>query len=96
MREAVQVREAAVLVTTGFTPASERQILGVSVSLSKHETHWRAFLQSLKDRGLHGDKLIISDVKSGLGAARRMVFGSVPWQRYQFHLRQDAGACVSR
>ncbi len=47
VREAGQVRDAAVLVASGITPAGERQVLGVSVSLSEHETHWKAFLQGL-------------------------------------------------
>jgi transposase-like protein len=96
VREAGQVRDAAVLVATGINPEGERQVVGVSVSLSEHETHWRAFLQSLKDRGLQGVKLVISDDHSGLGAARRMVFGSIPWQRCQFHLQQNAGAYLPR
>ena len=83
VREAGQVRDAAVLVASGITPQGERQVLGVSVSLSEHEIHWRTFLQGLKDRGMHGVKLVISDDHSGLGAARRAVLGSVPWQRCQ-------------
>ena len=96
VREASQVRDAAVLVASGITPAGERQVLGVSVSLSEHETHWKAFLQGLKDRGMHGVQLVISDDHAGLGAARRAVLGSVPWQRCQFHLQQNAGAYVPR
>ncbi len=96
MREAGQVRDAAVLVASGITPAGERQVLGVSVSLSEHETHWKAFLQGLKDRGMNGVKLVVSDDHTGLGAARRAVLGSVPWQRCQFHLQQNAGAYVPR
>jgi transposase-like protein len=96
VRAAGQVRDAAVLVATGITPAGERQVLGVSVSLSEHETHWKAFLQGLKDRGMHGVKLVVSDDHSGLGAARRAVLGSVPWQRCHFHLQQNAGAYVPR
>jgi putative transposase len=96
VREAGQVRDAAVLVATGITPAGERQVLGVSVSLSEHETHWKAFLQGLKERGLHGIQLVISDAHAGLGAARRAVFGSIPWQRCQFHLQQNAGAYLPR
>jgi transposase-like protein len=96
VREAGQVRDAAVLVATGITPEGERQVLGVSVSLSEHEIHWKAFLKSLKDRGLTETKLIISDDHVGLGAARRAVFGSVPWQRCQFHLQQNAGAYLPR
>jgi len=84
----------AVLVATGITPEGERQVLGVSVSLSEHETHWKSFLKSLKDRGMHGVKLVISDDHTGMGAARRAVLGSVPWQRCQFHLQQNAGAYV--
>lgn len=96
IREAGQVRDAAVLVASGITPEGERQILGVSVSLSEHETHWKAFLKSLKERGIHGIKLIISDDHEGLGAARRAVFGGIPWQRCQFHLQQNAGAYLPR
>ena len=96
VREAGQVRDTAVLVASGITPEGERQILGVSVFLSEHETHWKTFLKSLKDRGLSGIKLVISDDHEGLGAARRAVFGSVPWQRCQFHLQQDAGAYLPK
>ena len=59
VREAGQIRDAAVLVATGITPEGERQVLGVSVSLSEHETHWKAFLKSLKERGM--DRCEISD-----------------------------------
>lgn len=96
VREAGQVRDAAVLVASGITSQGERQVLGVSVSLSEHETHWKAFLKSLKERGMHGVKLVISDDHEGLGAARRAVLGSVPWQRCQFHLQQNAGAYLPR
>ena len=96
VREAGQVRDAAVLVASGITPEGERQILGVSVSLSEHEAHWKAFLKSLKDRGLNGMKLVVSDDHEGLGAARRAVLGSVPWQRCQFHLQQNAGAYLPK
>jgi putative transposase len=96
VRESSQVRDAAVLIATGIDAEGHRQVLGVSVSLSEHETHWKAFLQSLKDRGLHGIKLVTSDDHAGLGAARRAVFGSVPWQRCQFHLQQNAGAYLPR
>ena len=96
VREAGQVRDAAVLVASGITPGGERQVLGVSVSLSEHETHWKAFLKGLKDRGMSGVKLVISDDHTGLGAARRATMGSVPWQRCQFHLQQNAGAYVPK
>src|SRR5512147_1297648 len=42
-----QVQDAAVLIASGVDAAGKRQILGLSVSLSEHEVHWRQFLQSL-------------------------------------------------
>jgi len=96
VREAGQVRDAAVLMATGITPQGERQVLGVSVSLSEHESHWMTFLEELKERGMNGVQLVISDDHEGLGAARRAVLGSVPWQRCHFHLQQNAGAYVPK
>jgi putative transposase len=96
VRQDGQVRDAAILFAVGVDLKGERQILGVSVSLSEHEVHWRAFLQSLVVRGLNSVQLIVSDDHSGLKAARIAVFGGIPWQRCQFHLQQNAGAHVTR
>ena len=96
VREDGQVRHLAVLVATGVNCDGKREVLGLSVSLSEHEIHWRAFLEHLKARGLGGMQLIISDDHSGLKAARQAVFGSIPWQRCQFHLQQNAQAYVPR
>jgi transposase-like protein len=96
VRQSGQVRDAAVLLATGIDREGLRQVLGVSVALSEHEAHWKAFLKGLKARGLQGVQLVISDDHDGLGAARRAVLGSVPWQRCQFHLQQNAGAYVPR
>ena len=78
VRESSQVRDAAVLVATGIDPSGERQVLGVSVSLSEQEAHWKDFLKALKERGLQGVQLVISDDHQGLGAARRAVLASIP------------------
>jgi len=91
-----QVRDVAVLIAVGVDKQGKRRILGVSVSLSEQEVHWRTFLQSLRQRGLQGVRLVISDDHGGLSAARRAVFGSTLWQRCQFHLQQNAQAYVPR
>jgi transposase-like protein len=96
VRQDGQVRDVAILFAVGVDLKGKRQILGVSVSLSEHEVHWRAFLQSLVARGLNSVQLIVSDDHSGLKAARIAVFGGIPWQRCQFHLQQNAGAHVTR
>ena len=78
------------LFAIGVTPEGGRSILGVSVSLCEAEVHWREFLASLQDRGLHGVRQIASDDHAGLAAARKACFPGVPWQRCQFHLQQNA------
>lgn len=96
VREDGQVRHLAVLSGVGLNLEGNREILGVAVSLSEHELHWRAFLESLKERGLRGVQLVISDAHEGLRNARLAVFGGIPWQRCQFHLQQNAQAFVPR
>ena len=90
LRHGGSVISCALLVAIGIGPDGKRSILGVSVSLSEAEVHWRDFLASLQDRGLHGVKLIVSDDHAGLKAARQARFAGVPWQRCQFHLMQNA------
>lgn len=96
VRQGGQVLDAAVLIAIGVNTAGRREVLGCSVALSEAEVHWRTFLASLKDRGLHGLELFISDAHEGLKAARKAVFPSVAWQRCQFHLQQNAQAYVPR
>jgi putative transposase len=96
VRHGGSVVSCAVLIAVGITPDGHRSLLGVSVSLSEAEVHWREFLASLQDRGLHGVKLIISDSHAGLNAAREARLPGVPWQRCQFHLQQNAGHYVPR
>jgi putative transposase len=91
-----QIRDVAVLMASGVDLKGKRTLLGVSVSLSEAEVHWRTFLQSLVTRGMSGVRLIISDDHSGLEAARKAVFGGIPWQRCQYHLQQNASAYVPR
>jgi len=96
VRHGGSVVSCAVLIAVGIAPDGHRTLLGVSVSLSEAEVHWRGFLGSLQDRGLHGVKLIVSDDHAGLKAAREARFAGVPWQRCQFHLQQNAGHYVPR
>jgi transposase-like protein len=91
-----QIRDAAILIGSGVGRDGKRRILGVSVSLSEAEQHWRLFLEGLLGRGLAGVQLIISDDHAGLRKARQALFTGVPWQRCQFHLQQNAREYVPR
>jgi transposase-like protein len=96
VRQSGAVIDCAVLIAIGITPHGRRTILGVSVSLSEAEVHWRQFLASLRQRGLHGVRLVISDDHAGLKAARQAELTGVPWQRCQFHLQRNAMAYVPK
>ena len=96
VRQNGSVQSCAVFTAIGVNTDGKREILGVSVSLSEAEVHWREFLRSLLDRGLHGVRLISSDAHSGLGAARQSLFNGVLWQRCQFHLQRNAQAYVPK
>lgn len=88
--------DCAVLLAIGISHSGHREVLGVSVKLSEQEVHWRDFIGFLKDRGLHGVKLFVSDAHQGLKAARKAIFPSVPWQRCQFHLQQNAQSYIPK
>jgi transposase-like protein len=96
VRHGGRVIDCAVLLAIGVDAAGRRSILGVSVSLSEAEVHWREFFKSLLARGLHGVELICSDAHAGLKEARCACFHGVPWQRCQFHLMRNALAHVPR
>lgn len=90
VRQAGTVVDMAVLVAIGVLPDGHRTVLGVSISDSEAEVHWREFFKSLVARGLHGCRYIVSDDHPGLQKARAACFAGVPWQRCQFHLMQNA------
>lgn len=84
VRVSSSVRDCAVLIAIGIQPSGHRSVLGVSVSLSEAEVHWRKFLSSLKKRGIHGVKLIVSDAHEGIKAARQATFAGVPCNAVSF------------
>jgi len=90
VRHGGSVLDAAVLIAAGVRPDGRRSVLGVSVSLSEAEVHWRRFLTSLTRRGLCGVRFITSDDHEGLRAARQAVFAGIPWHRCQTHLQRNA------
>jgi len=96
VRHAGSVVRCAVLVALGVQENGKRLVLGVSVSLSEAEVHWRNFLTGLQQRGLHGVRYVVSDAHKGLKAALEARLTGVPWQRCQFHISQDALSYVPR
>ena len=58
--------DCAVLTAVGVRGDGKRSVLGVSVSLSEAEVHWREFIESLQERGMHGVRAVTSDDHKGL------------------------------
>jgi transposase-like protein len=96
VRHGGRVVSVAVLVAIGIDPEGHRSILGVSVSLSEAEVHWREFLSSLRKRGLHGMRQVTSDDHEGLKAALAATFPGVAWNRCQVHLQRNAQSYAPR
>jgi putative transposase len=90
------VTSMAVIVATGITAAGEREILGVDVGDSEDEVFWKGFMTSLKQRGLSGVKLVISDQHSGLVAALSKAFQGVAHQRCRVHFARNLLALVPK
>jgi putative transposase len=86
----------AVVVATGVAADGNREVLGLDVGDSEDEVFWTQFLRSLKDRGLDGIHLVISDAHTGLKKAIARVFQGAGWQRCKVHLMRNLLAHVPK
>ena len=75
----------AVVVATGIAADGSREVLGLDVGDSEDETFWRGFLLTLKQRGLAGVQLVISDQHAGLVKALKRSFQGCSHQRCRVH-----------
>jgi putative transposase len=91
-----QVVSRAVVIATGVTAEGNREVLGVDVGDSEDELFWTTFLRTLKDRGLGGVQLVISDAHAGLKASIARVLQGAAWQRCRVHLMRNLLATVPK
>ena len=91
-----RVVSRAVVVVTGVAEDASREVLGVSIGDSEDAAFWTEFLQSLRERGLHGVQLVISDSHLGLKAAIAKVFPGASWQRCRVHFMRNVLVKVPR
>ena len=91
-----QVVSMAVVVATGIAADGSREVLGLDVGDSEDETFWRGFLLSLRQRGLAGVQLVISDQHSGLVAALKRSFQGCSHQRCRVHFARNLLAHVPK
>ena len=86
----------AVVVATGVTADGGREVLGLDVGDSEDEVFWRGFLRTLRERGLAGVQLVISDQHAGLVAALGRVFQGAGHQRCRVHFVRNLLALVPK
>ena len=89
-----RVISQAVLVTVGFTEAGRREVLDWRVADSESEESWGQVFRSLKDRGLRGVRLVVSDAHSGIRAAIGRHLQGACWQRCVVHFKREMGRKV--
>jgi putative transposase len=90
-----KVVSQAVLVVVGFTCEGRREVLDWRVCDSEAEHHWGECFRSLKDRGLSGVTLVVSDAHRGIRAAVQRHFQGAAWQRCRVHFKREAMRKVS-
>jgi len=84
-----KVESHAVLIAKAVNRSGTREIIGVDVCNNENETNWSLFFKSLKERGLRGVKLVISDAHGGLISAIERYYPGTQWQRCQVHLKKN-------
>jgi putative transposase len=88
VRQDHRVESMAVVIANGVNLEGRREVLGFDVIATESEEGWAAFFKSLKERGLHGVKLVTSDAHAGLKSAVRKVLKS-EWQRCKVHFYRN-------
>ena len=87
-----EVHNVSILVAVGINSDGYREILGVAEGSHEDKESWQNFLRYLKDRNLHGVKLIVSDKSRGLIDILGDFFPEAKWQRCVVHWYRNAFA----
>ena len=80
-----EVRNVSLLVAVSVNAEGYREILGICEGAKEDKAGWSGFLKHLKERGLAGVKLVISDACSGLVESAAEFYPEAQWQRCVVH-----------
>ena len=86
----------AVVIATGVSADGRREVLGSAVGDSETEVFWTKFLRGLRERGLGGVQLVISDHHRGLMNAIDATMIGAAWQRCRVHFIRNDLAKVTK
>jgi transposase-like protein len=84
------IQSQAVLLAIGINWEGKRQVLAVELANRESQSSWREFLLRLKQRGLSGVELAVSDDHAGLRKAIEEVLPQAAWQRCYVHFLRNA------
>jgi putative transposase len=90
VRENGVISSRAVMIAIGIDWEGRRNILAVELANRESITSWRDFCLALKERGLQGVQLVISDDHPGLRKAIAEIFTEAAWQRCYVHFLRNA------
>ena len=83
------MRNVSLLVAFGVNQEGYREILGIVEGAKEDKAGWSAFLKHLKERGLTGVDLIVSDACLGLVESLAEVYPEARWQRCAVHFYRN-------
>ena len=89
-----EVSHFSVLVAFGVNENGVREVIGVADGATEDKASWLSFLRHLKERGLRGVRLAVSDACLGLVEALGEVFPDARWQRCTVHFYRNVLAKV--
>ncbi len=90
VREDGTIDPRAVMIALGINGDGRRCVLAVELANRESRSSWKDFLLRLKERGLRGVELVVSDDHAGLRMAIREVLTDAPWQRCYVHFLRNA------
>jgi putative transposase len=91
-----EVRNVSLLVAIAVNVEGYREILGIVEGAKEDKAGWSGFLKHLKERGLRGVRLIISDACIGLAESAAEFFPEAGWQRCVVHFYRNVFSHVPR
>jgi putative transposase len=84
-----EVKNVSLLSAIGVDEDGYRRILGVCEGHKEDKAGWYGFLKHLKDRGLQGVRLMVSDACLGLVESIEEVYPGADWQRCVVHFYRN-------
>ena len=89
-----EVRNVSVLVAIGVSEQGYREVLAAAEGSKEDMASWTAFLRHLKERGLSGVRLFVSDKCLGLIENLAEFYPEARWQRCVVHFYRNVWTAV--